>query len=159
MAAEFAGFPYRRPRSPGPSTVEFTNDQTMTCDVDLTGDAAAGRSRSRAKSAVPARRPPWISTRRQRPAAGRQVFQALPELGPEDRAAIPAGAEPASRLQGGADGAGRRRGDHPPRAGKDFTNHYVIRFHDASVKYDLFPLALEKVKANWTCGAGRLGLP
>ena len=30
-------------------------------------------------------------------------------------------------------------------ADKDFANRYVVRFHDASVQYDLFPLALEKV--------------
>ena len=42
---------------------------------------------------------------------------------------------------------------------KDFANRYVIRFHDASVQYDLFPLALEKVSGEldlrtpggWVC--------
>ena len=147
MQAVFKHFAYKMARITGTVDFEVASDQTMTTDVDLTGYAGARPITLKGKV-----RGPKETAAIDLEIAGddlpldEKLFKALP---PDTGQKIARQFLPArSRLRGlQAEPMGRAdvRATIHRESGKDFANHYVIRFHDASVQYDVFPIPLEKV--------------
>jgi AsmA-like C-terminal region len=147
MQAEFSHFAYKIERITGTVDFDTTSEQTTTTAVDLTG--YAGPRPVTLKGTV---RGPKAAAAIDLEIASddlpldEKLFKALP---PETGQKIARQFLPArSRLRGlQAEPMGRAdvRATIHREAGKDFANRYVIRFHDASVQYDVFPIPLEKV--------------
>ncbi len=160
MTAEFAGFRYPAANVAGTIDFEVNSDKAMTCAIDLTG-AAGGRPitlKGTVHGSGPAPAVDLAVAGDDLPLDDK-MLQALPD--PAQKIARQFLPERSRRLglkaapMGRADVRATIRRD----ADKDFTNHYVVRVHDASVQYDLFPLALEKVSGDldmrdpggWVC--------
>ena len=160
MTAAYAGFPYPAANIAGTIDCELTSEQTMTCDVDLTGDAGGRpitlKGKVHGSGPAPAVDLDVVVTDL---LLDDKVYQALPESAQKmTRQFLPERSRQVG-LQAAPMGRADVRATIHRDAGKDFTNRYLIRFHDASVQYDLFPLALEKVNGEldlrtpggWAC--------
>ena len=160
MGGEFKGFAYKLARIKGTIDFECADDKSMTTGVDLTGYSGD--------------RPITIKGKVHGPGPDSAVdllvsgddlplddklFKALNDQGQKTaRQFLPE----RSRLHGlrtepmgRADVTATIHRDQD----KDFVNRYLIRFHDASIKYDNFPVPLEKVNGeldlripgHWAC--------
>ena len=144
--AEFKPFPYKLNRIRGSIDFECTSEKTGTTDVDVTG--FSGPHAITLKGKVHGSGPnPAVDLE----VAGDdlplddKLFKALNEQG--QKTALQFLPE-RSRQRGLRDepmGRGDIRATIHREQDKDFVNRYLVRFHDASVKYDLFPVPLEKV--------------
>jgi AsmA-like C-terminal region len=147
MQSEFKNFAYKIERITGTVDYETTSDRTTTTDVDLTG--YAGPRPVTLKGKV---RGPKESAAIDLEIAGddipldEKLFKALPA---ETGQKIAGHFLPArSRLRGlRAEPMGKAdvKATIHRELGKEFANRYIIRVHDASVQYDVFPLPLENV--------------
>ncbi len=147
MQSVFKNFAYKMVRITGTVDFETNSDPTTTVDVDLTG--YSGPRPITLKGKV---RGPKETAAIDLEIAGdnlpldQKLFNALPR---ETGQKIAGQFLPArSRLRGlQAEPMGRAdvRATIHREPGKDFANHFVIRFHDASVQFEVFPIPLEKV--------------
>jgi hypothetical protein len=147
MQSEFKNFAYKLERITGTIDFEANNNQTSTTNVNLTG--YAGPRPITLKGNVSG---PKETAAIDLEIAGddlpldEKLFKALPsETGQKiARQFLPA----RSRLRGlRAEPMGRAdlRATIHRDLGKEFANRFVIRFHDASVQYEVFPIPLEQV--------------
>jgi hypothetical protein len=160
MAAEYSGFPYRAANAVGTIDCETTSEQTMTCTVDLSGEAGDRPITVKGKIAGPTASPAVdLDIAGDDLLLDEKMFQALPESGRK----IAAQFLPERSRHVGLKAAPMGRADLKATihrdSGKSFASRYLIRFHDVSAQYDLFPLALQKVNGElelrmpggWTC--------
>ena len=160
MEAEFKGFAYKLARITGTVDFECAQDKSMTTGVDLTG--YSGDRPITVKGKVFGHGPDaavdLVASGRDLPLDDK-LFNALNEQGqktarqflPERSRLLGLRSEPMGR----ADVTAVIHRDQD----KDFVNRYLIRFHDASIKYDIFPVPLEKVNGeldlhvpgHWAC--------
>ncbi|HVS38550.1 MAG TPA: AsmA-like C-terminal region-containing protein [Gemmataceae bacterium] len=160
MSGQFAGFPYRAAKIAGTIDFQLNSDQTIACGVDLTGDAGGRPITVKGKVNGPCPSPAVdLAIGGDDLLLDDKMFNALPDsvkktvrpFLPERSRQIGLAAAPMGRAD--------VKATIHREAGKDFENRYLIRFHDASVQYDLFPLALEKVNGEldlrtpggWVC--------
>ena len=146
MQSEFKNFAYKIERITGTIDYETTSDRTTTTKVDLKGYSGSQPVTLKGK----VRGPKETAAIDLEIAGGdipldEKLFKALPETGQKiARQFLPA----RSRLRGlRAEPMGRAdvRATIHRAGGKEFANRYIIRVHDASVQYDVFPLPLENV--------------
>jgi hypothetical protein len=160
MEAEYASFPYHLFGVTGSVDYEYTSEKACTADVDLTGRAGGRTVTVRGKVRGPLGSPAVdLDIAADDVPLDEKLFKALPESGQKvARQFLP---ERSRRL--GLQAAPMGRADVNAtihrESGKEFANRYVVRFHDASVKFDVFPLGLENVSGEldlrapyrWTC--------
>jgi AsmA-like C-terminal region len=161
MEGEFRGFAYPVGRVTGTVDYEVASDQTMTTAVDLTGyvDSRPVTLKGKAHGAGSDAAAIDLEIAGDDLPLDEKMFKALPESGQKiARQFLP---ERSRRL--GLQAAPMGRADVKAtihrEQGKDFVNRYLVRFHDASVQFDVFPLPLEKVNGEldlrtpggWAC--------
>jgi hypothetical protein len=147
MQSVFKNFAYKMERITGTVDFETTSEQTTTTDVDLLGYAGSRPVTLKGKVCGPKETAAIdLEITGDDLPLDEKLFKALPR---ETGQKIAGQFMPArSRLRGlRAEPMGRAdvRATIHRDLGKDFANRFVIRFHDASVQYDVFPLPLEKV--------------
>ncbi len=152
MQSEFKNFAYKVEKITGTVDFEADSDLTMTTAVDL-----AGRAGTRPITIKGTARGPKETAAIDLEIAcddlplDEKLFNALPKESGQKESGQKIASQflPArSRLRGlRAEPMGRAdvRATIHREFGKDFANRYLIRFHDASVQYDVFPIPLENV--------------
>ena len=147
MQSVFKNFAYKMERITGTVDFETTSDPETTVDVDLKGYAGSRPVTLKGKVCGPKETAAIdLEIAGDDIPLDEKLFKALP---PDTGQKIAKQFLPArSRLRGlQAEPMGRAdvRATIHREAGKDFANRFIIRFHDASVQYEVFPIPLEKV--------------
>ena len=130
-------------------TVDFetTSDHVTTTDVDLTGYAGSRPVTLKGKIRGPKETAAIdLAISATTYHSMKNYSRALPaETGQRIAPPISARPESVARPTGRTDGSVDVKATIHRELGKDFTNRFIIRFHDASVQYDVFPIPLENV--------------